>query len=397
MRNTFILFFVLASLISQNVLAQCDFVVPPSVKKLRYADREFTFSEVTINGKETTYMAVEKGEKIKMAIRVKSSKKGNYCPNCIVQVYWGIRGHASECAKSFFGYEFNEKKSKLKFDAPTKEGIYYITMGATLDYSCKNNANRPWCSPDFAFAVLKVGNPDPQQKIAFESIIKGNRIYLQSNVEKAGCFGDLDKIEWYFEGEKLAYDDKEEIPLNKEGEYEVVYSNCKTSFSRSYKYSENDQEIGTIQEPEEEKKRIVIKIKPNTKEDTREENRGTDLEEKVKNEDRFVLENLIFDLGKSTVKEKAKSDLNELASIMKKNPSMKILLEGHTDRRGSSRKNLILSEQRVESVKEYLVSRGVMEDNISAKGWGDQKPLIITNDVQKGKINRRVEVSILSR
>jgi outer membrane protein OmpA-like peptidoglycan-associated protein len=397
MRNKIIFLGLCSFFLAQIVFAQCDFVVPPSVKKTKYADREFTFSEVTINGEETTYMAVEKGETIKMTTRVKSTKKGDYCPNCIVQVYWGINGHASECAKSFFGYEFNNKKTKLKFNAPTEDGIYFVTMGNSLEYSCKNNLNRPNCSPDFAIAVLKVGNPDPEQRIAFQSVKRGNRNFLKANILKEGCFGDLDKVEWFFEDKKLAYDDKEEIPLNKEGKYEVVYSNCKTSFSQSYNYSETGGQVGTVQEPEEEKRTMVIKLKPKAEEVVAEEPAGTIFEETVKNEDRFVLDNLIFDLGKSEVKAEAKSDLNELAAIMKNNPSMKILLEGHTDRRGSSRKNLILSEQRVDSVKEYLVSRGVRESNIDTKGWGDKKPLIITNDVQKGEINRRVEVSILSR
>ncbi len=76
---------------------------------------------------------------------------------------------------------------------------------------------------------------------------------------------------------------------------------------------------------------------------------------------------------------------------------MKILLEGHTDRRGSARKNLKLSEERVKSTKDYLTKQGVASNNIDTQGWGHQKPLIITNNVEEGEINRRVEIKILSR
>lgn len=367
---------------SQNLYAQCNFKTPSKITKITYATREFTFSDVTINGQKTTYLAVEKGEKVKITTKVQSKKKGDYCPSCIVQVYWGIRGHASECAKSFYGYQFNEKKSKLKFDAPMEDGIYYITMGSTLDYSCKNNVFRPQCSADAAFAVLKVGNPDPQQKIEFETVERGNSKYLKASLLKAGCFTGLDKIEWFLDGEKLGFDDKEEIPLNREGNYKVVWSNCLNNASDTFKYSEEEEE--------EKKVTMLIVNKKNT-------TGSTDFETLVQNSKQFVLENLIFDLGKSAIKPEAKPDLNKLAKIMKDNSSMRILLEGHTDKRGSSRKNLILSEQRVESVKEYLVNQGVNDDNIEIKGWGDQKPLIITNDIEKGKVNRRVEVKILSR
>ena len=81
---------------------------------------------------------------------------------------------------------------------------------------------------------------------------------------------------------------------------------------------------------------------------------------------------------------------------MKEKPSMKILLEGHTAI-GNARKNKVLSEKRVKSTKEYLVMQGVMKSNIETKGWGQQKPLINTRYIEKGKINRRVEIQILSR
>ena len=46
----------------QHIHAQDDFIIPPSVKIIDYANRQLTFSEVTMNGKETTYLEVEKGE-----------------------------------------------------------------------------------------------------------------------------------------------------------------------------------------------------------------------------------------------------------------------------------------------------------------------------------------------
>jgi outer membrane protein OmpA-like peptidoglycan-associated protein len=116
----------------------------------------------------------------------------------------------------------------------------------------------------------------------------------------------------------------------------------------------------------------------------------------IENNDTFVLKNLIFDLNKSAIRPQAETELDKLAKIMTDKPSMKILLEGHTAI-GNARKNRVLSEKRVKSTKEYLVKQGVVRSNITTKGWGQQKPLVSTRDVEKGKINRRVEIQILSR
>lgn len=359
----------------QNLLAQCDFITPPAVKRVKYADRNFTFSNVTINKKSTTYLAVEKGEKVKITAYVSSKRAGNYCPGCIVQVYWGIRGYESTCAKRFHGYNFNRKKTKLKFDAPTEDGIYYITMGGSLEYSCKNNVNRPRCEAEYAIAVLKVGNPDPD-KITLTKVKKVSGTFLKTNKINSGCWGEMDKIEWFKNGKKLTFDNQKTIPVSTFGTYKVVWSNCRGSVSESITHSA--------------KRTVARKPKAKT-------NQGADLEELIRNSDKFVLENLIFDLGKSSIKPEAAKELNKLAKIMKANPSMRIRLAGHTDKRGSSRKNRILSEERVESAKAYLIRQGVRSVNIETKGWGDQKPLMVTKSVERGKINRRVEIEVLAR
>lgn len=391
----------------QDVFGQCDFITPPAVKKIDFAKRQITFSNVTMNGKKTTYLEVAKGETIKISTNVESRKNGDYCPNCIVQIYWGVRGHTSVCAKSFHGYQFNRKQSSLKFDAPMKDGIYYVTMGSTLDYSCKNTKYRPNCSSDFAFATIKVGNPDPEKKVTLTRVAKGASDFLKTSLIKSGCFGELDKIEWFKDDEKLELDDREEIPLTAYGTYKVLWSNCLASVSRSISYTSQGTETvnGTIED-----KRVIsvplskvvkptqttISNPPLTRVISPRENTN-DIASLVANRDKFVLKNLIFDLGKFAIKQEAKEDLDKLATIMKDQPSMKILLEGHTDRRGSAKKNQILSEKRVESAKNYLVMKGVKKSSIETKGWGQQKPLIITKNVEEGKINRRVEIQILSR
>lgn len=425
---------------SQDLLGQCDFVTPPGVKKVNYASREVTFSDVTINGRAATYLAVEKGATVKITTRLEAKQNGDYCPDCIVQVYWGIRGYTSVCAKSFYGYQLKSKKSTHQFQAPMEDGIYYITMGGTLDYSCKNNKYRPTCSPDDAFAVLKVGTPDPEKMITLARVKKGAADFLKTTLIKQGCFGKLDKIEWFLDDSKLAFDNRQEIPLTQFGAYKAIWSNCLTSVADSLNYTSNDDEAVTLtpkvvstprNDPgDKDVKTYTLSTAPTPRNDVdTQEGRTfslstssitsgetndkevisytpklvsaspaeTDIAVLIENNDRFVMEHLIFDLSKSDIKPEAQEDLDKLAQIMKDQPSMRILLEGHTDARGSARKNQVLSENRVKAAKAYLVERGVARGNIETKGWGHQKPLIVTKDVEEGRVNRRVEIQILSR
>ena len=407
-----------------STLAQCnDMHIPPKIKRVEYATREFKFSDVTMNGKSTTYLAVKPGEQVKITTLVESRKKGDYCPDCIVQVYWGIHGYVSTCAKSFYGYNFNSKKSSLKFDAPKEAGIYYITFGSTLDYSCKNNEYRPRCGSEHAFAVLKVGNPDPTQQLSLTKINKGGRAYVKSEVIKAGCYGDLTQSEWSFNGTKLNYDNQSEIPLDKPGTYEVVWSNCHTSIAKKIVHDgkgvannvqtvtkksnvlvlsagggkkDPEPEVEEVEEPTTEGVSLTL-VGAEEEPQGEQEPEKDELEEMMENSDKFVLKNLIFDLGKSNITPKAAQELDKMANILRSHPNMRILLEGHTDRRGSAKKNQKLSEERVESAKDYLVEKGINKKRIETQGWGHQKPLVITSDVEEGKINRRVEITILSR
>ena len=417
MRHQFLYLTAMVVCVGTQLFAQCDYDVPPSVKKIQYAGREVTFSEVVMNGKQTTFLAVRPGESVLIRATSQSRKNGDYCPDCIVQIYWGVRGHASVCTKSFHGYQYNRKKSSLSFRAPQRAGIYYVTMGATLDYSCKNNNNRPWCEADKAFAILKVGNPDPAQEITLEKV-QNNA--LRTTMVKPGCFGELNTVEWFLNGEPLSYKNQTVIPLAGYGTYRVRWSNCNTSIERSYNHNADGGEIVTNPPNNQGTANAVIQLAGDDKKGDTPVQSSTgevaqitlvgnsgptktveeeieELEDLVDEKDKFVLQHLVFDLQRSTLRPEAKLELNQLADIMKERPNMTILLEGHTDVRGNPKSNLELSEDRVESVKKYLNRRGVNKRRIDTKGWGQQKPLIVTDDVEEGKINRRVEISILSR
>lgn len=107
------------------------------------------------------------------------------------------------------------------------------------------------------------------------------------------------------------------------------------------------------------------------------------------------LDNLIFEVGKSRIDPESFPELDLLVNMMNENPTMVIQLEGHTDFLGDSRANMKLSEQRVESVKEYLARRDISKSRIKTKAFGGTQPLSRDNTPEAHRLNRRVEVRIL--
>lgn len=99
-----------------------------------------------------------------------------------------------------------------------------------------------------------------------------------------------------------------------------------------------------------------------------------------------------FDTGKSTIKSESQNIIDELYTMLKDNPTLKITIEGHTDNVGNPASNKTLSEQRASSVKTALTNKGVETDRIKTIGYGQEKP-IADNSTEEGKAkNRRVEI-----
>lgn len=108
----------------------------------------------------------------------------------------------------------------------------------------------------------------------------------------------------------------------------------------------------------------------------------------------FELKNIFFDVGKATLRPESIAELDKLYDIMK-NSEIVIELGGHTDSTGTKEGNKKLSQERVNSVRKYLVDKGIEPKRLEAVGYGDEKP-VATNTTDEGRqLNRRVEVKIL--
>ena len=104
-----------------------------------------------------------------------------------------------------------------------------------------------------------------------------------------------------------------------------------------------------------------------------------------------------FEFNQFEVSESSYPVLDRVIRIMLNNPDLKMELAAHTDNMGAFEYNLTLSTRRAESIIKYLISKGVSEDRLVARGYGESRP-IDTNHTEEGRRrNRRVEFLILNR
>lgn len=116
----------------------------------------------------------------------------------------------------------------------------------------------------------------------------------------------------------------------------------------------------------------------------------------IKKDERVVLKNIFFATGSFELLDESNVELKKLISFLEKNPSLKIQINGYTDNVGSDVDNQKLSENRAKSVYQYLIDKGIKNDRLAYKGFGEAEP-IDTNDTEEGRANnRRTEFIILS-
>ncbi len=104
---------------------------------------------------------------------------------------------------------------------------------------------------------------------------------------------------------------------------------------------------------------------------------------------------ILFDTGKSSIKAESTSVMVDIIQILNEYPTAKFTVEGHTDSVGSETLNQKLSEERANSVRNFLIDKGIGSDRLTAIGYGEAKP-IATNNTRAGRAqNRRVEINLV--
>jgi len=101
------------------------------------------------------------------------------------------------------------------------------------------------------------------------------------------------------------------------------------------------------------------------------------------------LEDIFFDFDKDIIRSESKVILNRDVLLLKEYPAMKIIIEGHTDERGTNEYNLALGERRSRTTKRYLVASGIAPERIGTISYGEERPFCFEKTEECFQLNRR--------
>ncbi len=110
-----------------------------------------------------------------------------------------------------------------------------------------------------------------------------------------------------------------------------------------------------------------------------------------------ILKNIFFDVGKFELKPESQVELEKIVQMLAENPTLKIEISGYTDNVGKPADNLALSNNRAKAVVTYLVSKSIPAQRLTAKGYGETKPMA-DNKAEDGRaLNRRTEMKVVGQ
>ena len=109
----------------------------------------------------------------------------------------------------------------------------------------------------------------------------------------------------------------------------------------------------------------------------------------------ILLNNILFSRTSYVLMPSSLPPLNQLIAVLNQYPDMIIELSGHTDNVGDTKQNVLLSQQRVTTVKDYLVEKGIDGHRIKTVGYGEKYPIVSNDGELTRKFNRRVEMRII--
>lgn len=110
-----------------------------------------------------------------------------------------------------------------------------------------------------------------------------------------------------------------------------------------------------------------------------------------------VIKGIQFDFGKATIRKESNKVLDDAIKVLKQYEELRIMISGHTDNVGDAAKNIELSQARANSVKEYMVGKGIDAGRVETRGAGPNEP-VADNATDKGRQeNRRIEFKLLQK
>lgn len=119
-----------------------------------------------------------------------------------------------------------------------------------------------------------------------------------------------------------------------------------------------------------------------------------EIKEEIKKKVSIAANNILFATGSAKLVASSYKGLNEVVKILQDDPEMKLAIDGHTDNTGKPDKNQVLSENRANAVKQYIVSKGIDESRLTSAGHGQDSPVADNKTAAGRKKNRRVELTL---
>jgi outer membrane protein OmpA-like peptidoglycan-associated protein len=108
------------------------------------------------------------------------------------------------------------------------------------------------------------------------------------------------------------------------------------------------------------------------------------------------LKNVFFDVNRFELRMESAAELDVLVQLLSENPTLRIEIGGHTDNIGKTADNLLLSQNRAQSVRDYLIKKNINPERLTAKGYGASQP-VADNRTDTGRArNRRTEIRVLA-
>lgn len=108
--------------------------------------------------------------------------------------------------------------------------------------------------------------------------------------------------------------------------------------------------------------------------------------------------NIYYDFDSAVLREDSKKELDKLVTILNETPNVSVVINSHTDEQGTDDYNLKLSEKRAQAVVDYLISKGISSNRLSAKGFGESMPLVKNAQDDAGhQKNRRTTFKVTKK
>jgi outer membrane protein OmpA-like peptidoglycan-associated protein/tetratricopeptide (TPR) repeat protein len=296
-----------------------------------------------------------------------------------------------------------------KVNTAGKEGFPYITDDGVLYFS--SSGRQGFGGLDiykFDFhneEVINIGSPVNTEKddFSFSFNMNTNIGFFSSNRKGAD---DIYKVKPVCIAEAVVFvkdkksgknltdvlvsilDEKGNVIATKQTNSEgtVLYDvNCNQNYFINSSKQDYEQVSSTINDTKKGKNNLIIELEPI---------------EVIITETEVILKNIYFEYNKSNITIQGANELDKLVNIMKNNSSMEILVKSHTDSNGSGTYNLNLSNQRAQSTVQYLISKGISKERLSAKGLGFTEPKIDCKENctdEQDAQNRRSEFLIVKK